>query len=53
MSRSIHVTKKNFKELTKGEINEQAADPDSDLKKWKKKSTIKNDVKNNRKKLTD
>ena len=34
MSKSIHVTRKNFKELTKEELNEQFHDPDSDLAKW-------------------
>ena len=41
MSRSIHVTKKNFKGLTKSEIDEQANEPDSDLNQWSEKSKIK------------
>ncbi len=49
MSRSIHTTKKIFKGLTKAEINEQAIDPNSDLKQWSKKSEIKRRVKKDRK----
>ncbi|MFP5470167.1 MAG: hypothetical protein ACLGGV_01090 [Bacteroidia bacterium] len=50
MSKSIHVTKKNFKDLTKKEIDEQAIDPHSDLTLWSKKSKIKKEVKKSRKK---
>ena len=49
MSRSIHVTKKNFKGLTKTEIKDQANDPNSDLTKWSKKFSIKKEVKKKRK----
>jgi hypothetical protein len=49
MSRSVHITKKNFKGLTKSEIKEQAIDPTSELKQWAKKSTIKKTVKQQRK----
>ena len=49
MSGSIHVTKKNFKELSKSDIHEQANDPDSDLIQRAKKSTIKKDIKFQRK----
>lgn len=49
MSRSIHVTRKNFKELTKSEIDDQANEPDSDLTQWSKKSKIKKEIKAKRK----
>ncbi len=49
MSRSIHVTKKNFKGLTKCEIDEQANEPVSDLNQWSEKSKIKKKTKANRK----
>ncbi|MCU0347731.1 MAG: hypothetical protein MUC59_12395 [Saprospiraceae bacterium] len=48
MSKSIHVTSKNFKGLTKKEIDEQATDPDSELSQWSKKSAIKHAVKQER-----
>jgi hypothetical protein len=49
MSKSIHITKKNFKGLTKTEIDEQAQDPNSELSEWARKSSIKKDVKKKRK----
>ena len=49
MSRSIHITKKNFRGLTKKEIEEQAIDPSSELQQWSKKSSIKETVKKIRK----
>jgi len=49
MSRSIHITKKNFKGLSKKELNEQAEDPNSELRQWARKSLLKKDVKKNRK----
>ena len=49
MSKSIHITIKNFRGLTKEEINEQASDPNSELKKWSEKSGIKKKVKLERK----
>jgi len=49
MSKSIHITKKNFKGLTKTEIDEQALDPSSELNEWGRKSSIKKEVKKNRK----
>ena len=49
MSKSIHITKKNFSGLTKSELDEQAADPNSELREWAKKSLIKEDVKRERK----
>jgi hypothetical protein len=53
MSRSIHITRKNFKGLTKSELDEQANDPTSELKQWSEKSTIKKTVKQQRKKKND
>ena len=46
MSRSIHITSKNFRGLTKSEIDEQYIDPTSELSQWSdklhiKKSTVK------------
>jgi hypothetical protein len=49
MSGSIHVTKRNFRGLTKKEVEEQAANPDSDLRKWNKKSLIKKQIRKKRK----
>ena len=49
MSRSIQTTKKDFKGLTKAEIDDQSLDPNSDLTLWNKKSQIKRKVKKNRK----
>lgn len=49
MSRSIHITRKNFKGLTKSEIDEQANDPNSELRQWGKKSNIKVTIKKERK----
>ncbi len=49
MSRSIHITKKNFKDLSKKEIDEQANDSLSELKQYGKKLQLKEDVKKERK----
>ncbi len=49
MSKNIHVTIKNFKGLTKTQLEEQFVDPDSDLAQWSKKSSIKKKIKNKRK----
>lgn len=49
MSRSIHITIKNFRDLTKKELEEQYNDPDSELATWAKKRGIKKDVKRSRK----
>jgi hypothetical protein len=49
MSRSIHVTRRDFKGLTKSEIDEQVNQLDSDLTHWSKKSKIKNETKAKRK----
>jgi len=49
MSRSIHVTKKNFKGLSKKQLDEQAIDPTSELRQWGKKSLLKEEVKKTRK----
>ena len=53
MSRSIHITRKNFKGLTDKELDEQANDPTSELKQWSVKSTMKKEVKKIRKKSKD
>jgi hypothetical protein len=50
MSKSIHITIKNFRGLTKEEIDKQASEPDSDLNKWSEKKRIKKEVKSERKK---
>ena len=49
MSKSIHITIKNFRGLTKAQLDEQFADPNSDLKQWSKKSAIKKEIKKKRK----
>ena len=41
MSKSIHVTIKNFRGLTKSEIDEQSNDPYSDLVQWSKNLQLK------------
>ena len=48
MSRSIHVTKRNFKGLSKKVIDEQSHDPLSDLSKWVDKLRIKKTERQNR-----
>jgi len=53
MSRSIHITKKNFKGLTKKELDEQANDPTSELSQWGRKSILKENVKKTHKKKKD
>ena len=50
MSKSIHITIKDFKGLTKEKIDKQSSDPNSDLNKWNEKSKIKKKVKSERKK---
>ncbi|WP_420574013.1 hypothetical protein [Kordia sp.] len=49
MSKSIHITKRNFKGLHKEELDEQAQDPNSELNQWAKKSALKKEIKKNRK----
>lgn len=49
MSKSIHVTFKNIRGLTKKQLDEQLADPDSDLRILGVKSVLKENVKKNRK----
>jgi TfoX/Sxy family transcriptional regulator of competence genes len=49
MSRSIHITGKNFKGLSKKAIDEQADDPNSELRQWGRKSLLKDEVKKERK----
>lgn len=51
MSRSIHITKRNFKGLSQKEINEQYRDVDSDLNMWYLKSIIKKAKKKARKNI--
>ena len=41
MSRSYHVTIKDFKGLTKKEIDEMAQDPNSKIQEWADKKNIK------------
>jgi len=41
MSKSIHIIIKNFRGLTKGEIDKQASELDSDLNKWSEKKKLK------------
>ena len=41
MSRSFHITVKNFRGLTRNEQDEQLNDPSSDLRIWAKKSNLK------------
>jgi hypothetical protein len=50
MSRSIHITRKNFKGLSKKAIDEQANDPHSELSQWATKLGVKKSVKKARKK---
>jgi len=45
MSRSIHITIKNFRGLTENELNTQFNDPHSDLSIWAKKKVIKKQIK--------
>lgn len=45
MSKSIHITFKNFRGLTKTELEEQSTDSNSDLKHWSNKSAIKKEIK--------
>lgn len=49
MSKSIHITRKNFKGLTKAELDEQARDPNSELNEWARKSALKKEVMRSRK----
>ena len=49
MSKSIHITIKNFRGLTKNEQNEQVLDPNSEMAEWSKKSSIKSEIKKRRK----
>lgn len=49
MSRSIHVTYKSVKGLSKKEVDEQASDPNSDLGQLGRKSALKKTIKKARK----
>lgn len=51
MSRSIHVTYKNIKQLSKKDIDEEAKDPDSLFRQWAKKLSIKDTVPRQRKQI--
>ena len=49
MSRSIHVTYKDIKHLSKKGIDEEAKDPDSIFRQWSRKLAIKDSVPRQRK----
>ncbi len=49
MSRSIHVTYKDIKHLSKKAIDEAAKDPDSLFRQWSRKLAIKDSVSRQRK----
>ncbi len=49
MSRSIHTTHKDLKGLTKGELDKQFSDSNSDLAALAKKSSLKKKVLKDRK----
>lgn len=51
MSRSIHLTYKNIKQLSKKDIDEEAKDPDSLFSQWAKKLSIKDTVSRQRKQI--
>lgn len=51
MSRSIHVTYKNIKQLSKKDLKEEAKDPDSLFRQWAKKLSIKDTVPRQRKQI--
>ena len=45
MSKSMHITTKVLKGLTRAEQDEQVQDPDSDLRELARKSLMKSEVK--------
>lgn len=49
MSRSIHITRKNFKGLTKKELDEQTENPNSELREYVRKSELKKEIQRKRK----
>ena len=49
MSRSIHITYKDIKHLSKKAIDEEAKDPDSIFRQWSRKLAIKCSVPRQRK----
>jgi len=49
MSRSIHVTYKDIKHLSKKGIDEEAKDPDSIFSQWSRKLAIKDSIPRQRK----
>lgn len=51
MSRSIHITKKNLRGLSKAEIDAQAQDPQSELRQWGRKSLLKKTIRKSRKNI--
>jgi len=51
MSRSYHVTAKDFKKLTKKELEDMALDPKSKLNEWATKSSVKKTTAKQRKEL--
>jgi hypothetical protein len=53
MSRSIHVTYKDIKHLSKKALDEEAKDPDSSFRQWTKKLSIKDSVPRKRKQNKD
>ena len=44
MSKSYHTTIKDFKGITKKELDEMSKDPDSKLNEWAEKSKVKKAV---------
>jgi hypothetical protein len=51
MSGSIHITSRNFKGLTKTEIDEQFIDSTSELSQWSEKLQIKKTTVKDRRQL--
>ncbi len=49
MSKSYHVTIKDFKGKSKKELDKMAKDPDSILHEWTEKHKVKNEVLKKRK----
>ena len=49
MSKSMHITTKVIKGLTRAEQDEQIQNPDSDLRELGRKSVMKSDIKSARK----
>ena len=49
MSKSYHVTIKDFRGKKKEELDRMAEDPDSKLSEWAEKSRVKKEIKKQRK----